>query len=77
MAALALPSARDWVGRLPRGHRRLHFNLGTRRLQTLTLRRRVNQLDRASAAKKHLFYGGGKVLPGLVARRQEEAVLIQ
>ncbi|GMV90221.1 MAG: hypothetical protein AMXMBFR81_31510 [Chthonomonas sp.] len=53
------------------------FNLGARRLQTSTPRRRVNQLDWASAAKTHWVSGGGKVLPGLVARRQEEAVLIQ
>lgn len=53
------------------------FNLGVRRLQTSTLRRQVNQLDWASAAKTLWVHGGGKVLPGLVARRQEEAVLIQ
>lgn len=46
------------------------FNLGGGRLQTPTLRRRVNQRDWAAAAKelRRWVYGGGKVLPGLVAR---------
>ena len=54
------------------------FNLGAGRLQTSTLRRRVNQRDWA-AAKQELrrwIYGGGKVLPGLGARRGEEALLL-
>ena len=51
------------------------FNLGAGRLQTSTLRRRVNQRDWPSAAKelRRWVYGGGKVLPGLVARRAAEA----
>ena len=50
------------------------FNLGAGRLQTSTLRRRVNQRDWASAALelRRWVYGGGKVLPGLVARREAE-----
>ena len=50
------------------------FNLGAGRLQTSTLRRRINQSDWASAARelRRWVYGGGKVLPGLVARRQAE-----
>ena len=54
------------------------FNLGTGRLQASTLRQRVNQRDWA-AAKQELrrwVYGSGKVLPGLVMRRQAEACLI-
>jgi lysozyme len=54
------------------------FNLGAGRLQTSTLRRRVNQRDWA-AAKRELsrwIYGGGRVLPGLVLRRDAEAVLL-
>ncbi len=51
------------------------FNLGVGRLQTSTLRRRVNQRDWATAATelRRWVYGGGKVLPGLVTRREAEA----
>jgi lysozyme len=54
------------------------FNLGAGRLQTSTLRRQVNQRDWAAAATelRRWVYGGGKVLPGLVARRRAEAALI-
>jgi lysozyme len=54
------------------------FNLGAGRLQASTLRRRVNQLDWSAAATElgRWVYGGGKVLPGLVARRAEEARLV-
>lgn len=47
------------------------FNLGAGRLQTSTLRRRINQRDWVAAAHElgRWVYGGGKVLPGLVARR--------
>jgi len=51
------------------------FNLGAGRLQTSTLRRRVNQRDWTAAASElqRWVYGGRKVLPGLVARRAAEA----
>lgn len=51
------------------------FNLGAGRLQTSTLRRRINQRDWAAAATelRRWVYGGGKVLPGLVTRREAEA----
>lgn len=54
------------------------FNLGAGRLQTSTLRRRVNQRDWTAAASElqRWVYGGGKVLPGLVARRAAESVLL-
>lgn len=54
------------------------FNLGAGRLQTSTLRRRVNQRDWASARQelRRWIYGGGKVLPGLVGRREAEVALI-
>ena len=54
------------------------FNLGAGRLQTSTLRRRVNQRDWAASAKEldRWVYGGGRVLPGLVLRRSAEAALI-
>ena len=51
------------------------FNLGAGRLQTSTLRRRVNQKDWVAAATelRRWVNGGGKVLPGLIARREAEA----
>lgn len=54
------------------------FNLGAGRLQTSTLRRRINQRDWPSAAKelRRWVYGAGKVLPGLVARREAEVLLL-
>jgi lysozyme len=54
------------------------FNLGAGRLQTSTLRRRVNQRDWAAAAQElcRWVYGGGRVLPGLVARRTAEAAFL-
>jgi lysozyme len=52
------------------------FNLGAGRLQMSTLRRRINQRDWAASATelKRWVYGGGKVLQGLVTRREAEAV---
>lgn len=54
------------------------FNLGAGRLQTSTLRRRINQRDWAAAATelRRWVYGGGGVLPGLLARRAAEEALI-
>jgi len=51
------------------------FNLGTGRLQTSTLRRRVNQRDWGAAGRelRRWIYGGGKMLPGLIKRREVEA----
>jgi lysozyme len=53
------------------------FNLGAGRLQSSTLRRRINQRDWAAVAVelKKWIYGGGKKLPGLVARRVAEVRL--
>jgi lysozyme len=55
------------------------FNLGSGRLQTSTLRRRVNQRDWPGAATElcRWIYGGGVVLPGLKARRKAESALIR
>ena len=55
------------------------FNLGAGRLQTSTLRRRVNQRDWTAACQelRRWVYGGGKVLPGLVARRAAECALLK
>ncbi|BAO82899.1 phage-related lysozyme [Serpentinimonas maccroryi] len=54
------------------------FNLGAGRLQTSTLRRRINQRDWPGAAGElqRWVIGGGKVLPGLVARRSAEVALL-
>ncbi|EPC3541486.1 glycoside hydrolase family protein [Aeromonas caviae] len=45
---------------------------------TSTLRRRVNQRDWTAAGQelRRWVYGGGKVLPGLVTRREAEVALI-
>lgn len=54
------------------------FNLGAGRLQVSTLRRRINQRDWIAASQElqRWVYGGGKVLPGLVARREAEVGLL-
>ena len=54
------------------------FNLGAGRLQTSTLRRRVNQRDWPGAAQelRRWVYGGGRLLPGLVLRRGAETALV-
>lgn len=53
------------------------YNLGAGRLQTSTLRRCINRGD-WGGAKEQLgkwVRGGGRILPGLVARRKAEAAL--
>ena len=54
------------------------FNLGAGRLQTSTLRRRVNQRDWDASARelRRWVYGGGRVLPGIVTRREAEVALL-
>ncbi|BCB28227.1 lysozyme [Sulfurimicrobium lacus] len=54
------------------------FNLGAGQLQTSTLRRRINQRNWPGAVSelRRWVYGGGRVLPGLVVRRAEEASLL-
>lgn len=54
------------------------YNLGVGRLQTSTLRRKLNEQDWDGAREQLMLWvrGGGKVLPGLVKRRQVEAALI-
>lgn len=51
------------------------FNLGAGRLQTSTLRRRVNQRDWHGAGQelRRWMYGGGKVLLGLIVQREAGA----
>lgn len=54
------------------------FNLGAGRLQASTLRRRINQQDWTAAGVelRRWVHGGGKILPGLVARRESEVALL-
>lgn len=54
------------------------FNLGAGRLQASNLRRRINLRDWSSAGQelRKWVHGGGRVLPGLVTRREAEAALL-
>lgn len=55
------------------------FNLGTTRYKASTLRRKVNSGDWEGAQEElqKWVWGGGKKLPGLVARRKAEALLLK
>ena len=54
------------------------YNLGTGRLQTSTLKRKINAQDWEGAKEQLMLWtkGGGKVLPGLLKRRQAECLLL-
>lgn len=54
------------------------YNLGVGRLQTSTLRRKINAGDWSGAQAELMKWtrGGGRVLPGLVARRRAECELL-
>ena len=54
------------------------YNLGVGRLQTSTLRRKINSQDWEGAKEQLMLWtrGGGKVLPGLVKRRQAECAVM-
>lgn len=54
------------------------YNLGAGRLQTSTLRKRVNEQDWEAARQEIMRWtrGGGRILGGLVLRRQAEAALL-
>lgn len=54
------------------------YNLGLGRLQTSTLKRKLNAQDWPGAREQLALWvrGGGRVLPGLVARRKAEAALL-
>jgi lysozyme len=54
------------------------YNLGLGRLQTSTLRQKINAQDWLGAQGQLLRWtrGGGRVLPGLVKRRQAEKELV-
>lgn len=54
------------------------YNLGVGRLQTSTLRRKLNEQDWEGAKEQLRLWvrGGGRVLPGLVRRRQAEIQLL-
>jgi len=55
------------------------YNLGVGRLQTSTLKRKINQQDWDGAIEQLKLWvrGGGKVLRGLVIRRDAEAALMR
>ena len=55
------------------------YNLGVGRLQTSTLRRKINAQDWEGAIEQLLLWNkaGGRILPGLERRRQAEAVLMR
>lgn len=54
------------------------YNLGVGRLQTSTLRRKLNEQDWEGAKEQLKLWvrGGGRVLPGLVRRREAEIRLL-
>jgi len=54
------------------------YNLGVGRLQTSTLRRKINAQDWEGAREQLMVWtrGGGRVLPGLVKRREAEKALM-
>ena len=53
------------------------YNLGAGRLQTSTLRRKIiaQDWDGAKVELRRWVRGGGRILPGLVLRREAEAAL--
>lgn len=54
------------------------FNLGAGRLQMSTLRRRINQRDWFASSRElsRWVYGAGRMLPGLIRRRDAETQLL-
>jgi len=54
------------------------YNLGLGRLQTSTLKRKINVSDWDAAQEQLMLWtkGGGRVLPGLVKRRTAESALL-
>lgn len=54
------------------------YNLGVGRLQTSTLRRKINEQDWVGAKEQLMLWtrGGGRVLPGLLKRRTAECSLL-
>ena len=54
------------------------YNLGVGRLQTSTLKRKINANDWAGAKEQLMLWtrGGGKILPGLIKRRAAERALL-
>jgi lysozyme len=57
---------------------RLASTLGAERLQSSTRRRRISQWDWIAAEQelRRWIYGGGKVVPRLVTRREDEIALL-
>ena len=81
--ALAFARGARGLGPLLRGNAHaaiadFAFNLGLGRLRSSTLRRKLNNGDTAGAVAEPNKWvrGGGRILPGLVARRAAEASLL-
>lgn len=76
-ATLVLCPTADTAGRLA-ALTDFCYNLGPTRLKASTLRKRVLARDWPGAARELAKWtrGGGRVLPGLVARRQAEIALL-
>lgn len=55
------------------------FNLGAGQLRASTLRKRINagEWDEVPYELRRWVYGGGRKLPGLIARREAEVTLIE
>jgi lysozyme len=55
------------------------YNLGVGALQTSTLRRKINAQDWEGAREQLMRWvrGGGRILPGLVKRREAESLLMR
>ena len=82
---VALAATIHWCPRLVREPRRRlaaivdwTFNLGGGRLKASTMRRRINDgaWDEVRRELLKWVWGGGRKLPGLIARREAEAVLL-
>lgn len=54
------------------------YNLGVGRLQTSTIKRKINAQDWEGAKEQLMLWtkGGGRVLPGLLKRRTAECLLL-
>ena len=84
LTAIYLPAARRYCPRsvlsaeMQAALADFAYNLGCTRLKASTLRRKINAGDMAGARAElgKWVRGGGKILPGLVARRAAEAALL-
>ena len=73
------PVLKDWGNQATGAILDFAFNCGTGALQASTLRKRINADDVEGAQEQLKLWvrGGGRVLPGLVRRREAEAALLR